>query len=155
MPEQNPSGAVYGLIVIGALLAAESGRHESYLDTFASVLLAAALYWLAHAYASVLGLRLTSGERLSLAALGRALAYDWSLIRGAAVPLLALLIAALAGASQGAAVTVALWSAIASLVALEATAGARSGATGGELAAEIAVGLALGLAILALKLILH
>ena len=36
VPEENPSGVVYGMIVIGALLAAESGRHETYLDTIAS-----------------------------------------------------------------------------------------------------------------------
>ena len=47
-----------GVIVIGALLAAESGLHETYLDTFASGGIAAALYWLAHAYSDVLGRRL-------------------------------------------------------------------------------------------------
>ncbi len=155
MPSANPSGVVYGVIVIGALLAAESGRHESYLDTLLSAALAAALYWLAHAYASVLGRRLTEGERLSASALGRALAHDWSLIRGAAIPLFALVIAWLAGARQETAVTVALWSAIASLVVFELIAGLRSRASAGELVLEVGVGLAMGMGILALKIILH
>lgn len=155
MPGANPSGVIYGVIVIGALLAAESGRHESYSDTLLSAVLAAALYWLAHAYASVLGARLTQGERLSARALLGALARDWSLIRGAAIPLLALVLAWIVGARQETAVTAALWSAIASLVVLELVAGLRSRATAAELVLEVSVGLAMGMGILALKIVLH
>ncbi|MBA3808944.1 MAG: hypothetical protein H0X28_11235 [Solirubrobacterales bacterium] len=143
------------MIVIGALLAAESGRHESYLDTLGSAALAAALYWLAHAYAGVLGRRLTYNERLNARALGRALAHDWSLIRGAAIPLVALALAWISGAEQETAVTAALWSAVASLVLFELIAGLRSRASAGELVLELAVGLTMGVAILALKIILH
>lgn len=155
LPPENPSGAVYGVIVIGALLAGESGRHESYLDTLSSAAVAASLYWLAHAYAGVLGRRLSTGERLSAGALLRALGHDGAVIRGAAVPLLALVIAAVAGAGQQTAVTAALWSAAASLVALELIAGVRSKAGPGELALDLAVGMTMGLAILALKVLLH
>jgi hypothetical protein len=155
VPAANPSGAVYGVIVIGALLAAESGRHESYLDTFASAAIAAALYWVAHSYAGVLGRRLSTGERLTAAALLDALAHDWALIRGASIPLLALAIAALTGAAQETAVTAAVWSSIVSLAVFELIAGLRSGASRGELALDVGVGVAMGLAILALKIVLH
>jgi hypothetical protein len=155
VPSSNPAGAIYGVIVIGALLAAESARHESYLDTLASALLAATLYWFAHAYAGVLGRRLTHHERLSSSALARALAHDWALVRGAGVPLVALAIAWALGATQEDAVTTALWSAIGSLVGLELLAGVRSHATLGELAVDAVVGLAMGTAILVLKIILH
>jgi hypothetical protein len=155
VPAANPSGAVYGVIVIGALLAAESGRHESYLDTFASTVIAAALYWVAHSYAGVLGRRLSTGERLTAGALLDALAHDWALIRGASIPLLALAIAALTGATQETAVTAAVWSSIVSLATFELIAGLRSGASRGELALEVGVGVAMGLAILALKIVLH
>jgi hypothetical protein len=143
------------VIVIGALLAAESGRHETYVDTVASAVIAAALYWLAHAYASVLGRRLGFQERLTARALWRALAHDLALIRGAAIPLVVLLIAWVSGAAQATAVDAALWSAVASLVVFELIAGIRSRATPGELALEIGVGIAMGLAILALKIVLH
>jgi hypothetical protein len=155
LPPENPSGAVYGVIVIGALLAGESGRHENYLDTLSSAAVAASLYWLAHAYAGVLGRRLSTGERLSVGALLRALGHDWAVIRGATIPLLALVIAAVAGAGQQTAVTAALWSAAASLVMLELIAGVRSKASAGELALDLAVGMTMGLAILALKVLLH
>jgi hypothetical protein len=68
---ENPGGVIYGVIVIGALLAAESGRHEGYADTLGSALLATGLYWLAHAYAALVGGRVTAGARLSATELAR------------------------------------------------------------------------------------
>jgi hypothetical protein len=155
VPDENPSGAVYGVIVIAALLAAESGQHESFIDTVASAAIATALYWFAHADANVLGSRLSTRERLTMGALMRALAHDWALVRGAAIPLLALLIAWAAAASQQDAVTVALWSAIASLIAFELIAGIRAHASASELALEVGAGAAMGVAIIALKVVLH
>jgi hypothetical protein len=155
VPADNPAGAVYGMIVIGALLAAESGRHEGYPDAVGSTLIALGLYWFAHAYAEVLGRRLADHERLTAAALGRALAHDWTIVRGAAIPLLALLLAWALGAARETAVNAALWSTVASLIAFELLAGVRSRATRGELALEGCVGILMGLAILALKVLLH
>jgi hypothetical protein len=155
LPEENPAGAIYGVIVIGALLAGESGRHETYLDTISSAVVAAALYWLAHAYAGLLGRRLSNGERLTTRALAHALWHDLAVIRGSAIPLIALILAAACGAGVQDAVTTALWSAVASLVGLELLAGLRSGASRGELLLDVSVGMAMGLAILALKILLH
>jgi len=160
VPRENPAGVVYGMIVIGALLAAESGLHETYLDTVGSALIATALYWLAHAYASVLGRRLTEQDRLTAGALWRALAHDWALVRGATIPLLVLLLAWVTGAAQATAVTAALWSAVAGLIAFELLAAVRSRAGRSsigpaELALEVGVGAAMGVAILALKVVLH
>ena len=155
VPAENPAGAVYGTIVIGALLAAESGRHEGYPDAVGSTLIALGLYWLAHAYAEVLGRRLALHERLTTVALRDALARDWAIVRGAAIPLLALLLAWALGAARETAVTAALWSTVTNLVALELLAGVRAHATRGELALEGGVGIAMGVAILALKIVLH
>jgi hypothetical protein len=155
VPAENPSGVVYGVMVIGALLAAESGRHETHLDTLLSAAVAAALYWLAHAYASVLGERLSSAEPLTAGVLLRALGHDWALIRGASIPLLALVIAWASGAAQETAVNAALWSAVAGLVVFELLAGIRSRATPGELVLEVAVGMTMGTGIIVLKIVLH
>jgi len=154
-PLENPSEAVYGMIVIGSLLAAESGLHDSYLDTILSATIAATLYWVAHAYSTMLGLRLAGYQRLSLGSLGRALARDWPLVRGAAIPILALLLAWATGADQETAVTAAVWSTAASLVLLELAAGLRARASRAELALEVSIGAAMGMAIIALKVLLH
>jgi hypothetical protein len=146
---------IYGLILIGALLAAEGGSHESYPDTVASTVIAAALYWLSHSYATVLGRRLTLREELNPSALVRALGRDWGILRGAALPLVALVLAWASGAPLQTGVSAALWTTIASLIAFELFAGIRSRATSGELVLEVGVGAAMGLAILALKIVLR
>jgi hypothetical protein len=155
VPAENPAGVVYGVITVGALMAAESGRHESYFDALASAAFATLLYWLAHAYADLLGGRLETGERLTAGALGRALVHDWAIVRGAAIPLLALVIAWLVGASQEAGVTAALRTAVAAVVVFELLAGIRAKSTFRELLLRGAVGVTMGIAILAVKGILR
>ncbi len=155
VPAGNAAGVVYGVITVGALMAAEIGRHESYVDKVASALVATLLYWLAHAYADLLGRRLATGERLTAGTLARALAHDWAIVRGAALPLLALVIAWIAGASQEGGVTAALRTAVVTVVAFELIAGVRAKSTAGELVLKAAVGVTMGLAILALKGILR
>jgi hypothetical protein len=155
VPTENPARVVYGIVGVGALLAAENGTHESHLDTVLSALLAVGIYWLAHAYSSVLGRRLATPGRLTVGILGRALKREWAIVEGGAIPLVALIIAWVAGASQEGAVTVALWSTVAALVGFELAAAVRSDATPGELALDVSVGLAMGLAIIAMKVLLH
>jgi hypothetical protein len=155
VPVENPGRVVYGLITVGTLLAAESSLHDTYLETVGSVVLALLLYWLAHAYSELLGERLLTHERLSAQALGRSLLHEWAIVRGGALPLLALVLAWIAGASQETGVLLAVWTAALSLVAFELVAGVRSNSTPKELALEGCVGATMGLAIVALRAILH
>jgi hypothetical protein len=152
---RNPARFVYGVLTVGALMAAESGRHESYADLVVSALITTGVYWLLHAYSSVLGHRLSTGERLRPAGLSHAFGEESAILRGAAIPLLALILSWALGASQETGVTAALWSAVVSLVVFEVVAGVRSRASAGEFALEVGVGLTMGLAILALKVLLH
>ncbi len=129
--------------------------HDGYPELIGSTALALGIYWLAHSYSTVLGRRLSHEEHLTAGALVRALGHDWSIVRGASVPLLALLVAWAAGASQTTGVDVAVWSAIVSLVVFELLAGLRAGSTPKEFTLEGGVGVAMGLAILALKSLAH
>lgn len=155
VPKRHPEGAVYGIITIGTLLAAESGLHDSYADTVASLVIAVVLYWFAHSYADVLGLRLSQERLISWGELWNTFVQDWSIVRGASVPLSALLVAWAVGASQETAVAVGVWTAAASLIVFELAAGMRSRARPVELALEVLVGATMGLAILALRALLH
>jgi hypothetical protein len=146
---------IYGVLAIGALLAAESGRHESYADILGSVVIALCLYWLAHAYADVLGGRLQTHERLSTKALWRALIDEAAILTGAVLPLLALALTWAFGVALASGVEVALWSSVGSLIGFELLAGIRAQATPGELLLDAGVGMTMGLAILALKVVLH
>jgi hypothetical protein len=155
VPAGNAAGVVYGVITVGALMAAESGRHETYVDTVASALVATLLYWLAHAYADLLGRRLATGEALTMRALARALAHDWAIVRGAAIPILALLIAWAVGAGQESGVTAALRTAVVTVVVFELLAGIRAKSSPAELLLKACVGVTMGIAILAVKGILR
>jgi membrane protein YqaA with SNARE-associated domain len=154
-PDDNPAGVVFGLTTIGMLLAAESGLHETYLQAIGSSIVAMLLYWLAHAYANLLGRRLQTGERLTATALAQTFIHDWAIVRGAGVPLLALLIAWASGASLSSAISVGIWTSVASLIAFELLAGVRAKASTGELLLEASIGATMGLAIVVLRVILH
>ncbi|MGA9876654.1 MAG: hypothetical protein WBQ21_12680 [Solirubrobacteraceae bacterium] len=155
VPEQNPAAAVYGLVTIGALLAAESGLRDTYPETIGSVAIAALLYWFAHSYANVLGVRLSEQRSLSGKELWQAFIQDWAIVRGAGIPVLALLVAWAVGASQQAAVTAGVWTAVASLIGFESIASIRSRAKPIQMALEVSVGASMGLAILVLRALLH
>jgi hypothetical protein len=143
---------VYGAIIVGALLAAEAGAHETYGATVLASILATVLSWLAHSYAVVLGERLEGGERIGVVG---PMISERALLRGAVVPLAILLISWAAGLSESTGVTIAIWSVIVSLVVFELIAGFRSHATRTELAIDVAFGLTMGVGILALKILLH
>ncbi len=155
VPERNPAGAVYGIVTIGALLAAESGLRDNYPETVGSASIAVVLYWFAHSYADVLGLRLSEHRLLSWAELWHTFVQDWAIVRGASAPLMALLVAWAVGASQETAVAAGVWTAAASLVGFEVAAGLRSRAKPAELTLEVVVGATMGLALLALRALLH
>jgi hypothetical protein len=143
------------VVVIGALLAAESGSHETYTDTILSALIATAIYWLAHAYANALGWRVATRQRLTAGVLSRELVRDWAIVRGAAIPMLVLVLAWVTGAALETAVNAALGATVATLIAFELIAGIGSQATGRELVLDVCVGAAMGVAIVALKVVSH
>jgi hypothetical protein len=155
VPERNPAGAVYGLITLGALLAAESGLRDTYPETIGSAALAVVLYWFAHSYSDVLGLRLDEHGSFSWAELWQTFSRDWAIAKGAGLPLLALVIAWATGASQITGVTAAVWTTVACLIAFELAAGIRSRARPLELAFEVLVGASMGIGILVLRAVLH
>lgn len=155
LPPESAGGVAYGLILIGALLAAESGHHEGYPDTIGSALLATVLYWLAHGYSTALAERVRSGGRLSIGVIWDALRHDAAIVRGAAIPVIALILAWLAHAHLETAVTAAVWSASAGILGLEVLAGFCARASPRELGVDVVLGATLGLTILGLKALLQ
>lgn len=155
LPGERADRVIYGVILVGALLAAEDGVRETYLDSVLSAVIAIAIYWLAHSYAALLARRLSTGDHLTLATLWRGLAKEATLLRGAALPVLVLLICWASGAREPSAVDAALWSSVATLVGLELLAAQRTPGTLSERALELTVGATIGLGIFVLKVVLH
>jgi len=156
-PARNPAGAVYGTIAVGAVLAAEHTRNETFAATLEATVITLVLYWLAHSYASVVGRRFGAEEAETLTARdwGRALRHEWTIVKGAAPPIVVLLLLAGAGVSLRTAVTAAIWTSATCVVAFEVTAAARASATPSRRAVEVLVGVLLGSSVLLLRIILH
>ncbi len=151
----NPVGLIYGTVTVGALLAAESAKSETYLDTVGGVLIALVIYWLARSYAEFTADRVQRAEPLSVARLGRTLLHELSILLGAAIPLLTLLVWWATGASLGAAVTAAIWASAVVIALIELGAALRAKLTGRELVVQTALGVILGLLVIAMKVVLH
>lgn len=151
----NPGGAVYGTITIGALLAAETGQRETYGETIAAVLIALLLYWLAHAYAALAGQRLAEGSKLTFAALGHELVHELSMLGGAVLPLLAVVLGWAGGAQLTSSLTAGVITAAVAVVATEIVAAVRAELSGAELVQQAAIGALLGCLVFALKAVLH
>lgn len=152
---QNPAAAVYGTIAVGALLAAESARSETYPRTVGAVVVTLLLYWLAYSYADLLGERLKSGFGLTPSALVRTMMYELPILLGASVPLLAVLICWAVGASLTAGVKAAVWTSAAIIVAIESAAAFQARLSRGRLLLQAMAGCLLGLLIVALRALLH
>jgi hypothetical protein len=151
----DPAGLVYGTIAVGALLAAESARQETYLRTIAAVVVTMLLYWLAHSYAEFTGRRLENSEPFKLNGLAQMMAHEVSVLIGAGLPLLVLLITWVAGAQLTNAVTAAIWSSAAMIVVIEVTIGIRAQLPGRDVIAQTVFGAVLGLLVITLRVLLH
>ena len=151
----NAGAAIYGLIIVSVLLAAESARRETYLKTVLAVLLTLVLYWLAHSYADLVSWQVREGRRLTMASFVWTMVHEVPLLAGAAVPLVTVLLAWVLGSALQNALLIALWVDVGAIVAVQIVAGVRAELSGSELLGQVVVGAALGVLILVLRLALH
>ena len=149
------SAAIYGLMTVGALLAAESAGSETYAETVGAVVITMLVYWLAHSYAEFTSERLKEREPAQFSALARIMAVQVPILYGAAIPLLALVIDWVIGEPLDTAVITALITTAVVVMVLEIAAGVRAKQSGRELVLQTLFGALLGLLIIALRLVLH
>jgi hypothetical protein len=152
---ENPGDAVYGAIAVGALLAAETPRQETYAKTIAAVIITLVLYWLAHSYADLAGERLRSGGRLTAQALLATMLRELPILIGAAIPLVTLLLCWIVGTGLSAAVLAAVWTSAGIILGIELAAGLRGRLRGRQLLSQALVGALLGSLIILLRGVLH
>jgi hypothetical protein len=152
---RSPGQLVYGTLIVGAVLDAEGIKTETFSETVAGAAITVVLLWLAHSYAQVTGERLAQGEHLSLKLIGRNMAHEASMLVGAAVPILVVVIWWVSGGTLAGALTAGVWSSAVALVVINVAAGLEAELSGGALVLQTAVGGFLGLGILVLKLIFH
>jgi len=154
-PDPNTRGIVLGILTIGALLAAEGTRNDTYFDTGVAVTILLVMYWLGHGYATALGLRLEEGEPWAFGSTLHALRREVTILLGGIVPLGTLLVCWAAGFSLNTGVVAAIIASAATIVALEIAAGMRASLRPAEIAADTVFGAVLGVGLLVVKIILH
>ncbi|HVC70058.1 MAG TPA: hypothetical protein VNC61_07310 [Acidimicrobiales bacterium] len=154
-PEENPSGVVYGTIAVGAVLASESTRRETFAETVVATMVILGLYWVAHTYAVVVGRRLETRETLTARRLWRTFLHEGAIVKGAAIPIAVLLVLWTCGVGLDTAVNASLWTSAGVLSAFEIVAALRGRASGAQKVVQVLVGTLLGAGILVVRLLLH
>lgn len=154
-PDVSTEALVLGILMVAALLVAESVRSETYPDTAGGVALLLALYWLSRSYAAAFEDRLGEGRRWDLSVLVGGMRRSLGILRGGLVPLLVLLVCWGLGLSLSTGVAAAIISAAVTLVLMEVAAGIRASEGAVGILVDTLVGATLGLGIFALKVVLH
>ncbi len=151
----NFRAAIFGLITVGALVAADNSRRAGYGKTVGAVAIALIIFWLAHSYAEFASRRLQQREPLALSGLARASLHELPMVSGAALPLLAILISWAIGATFGSAINAAVWTVAGAIVVIEIVSGIRAKLPAPQLLFQSAIGAGLGLLVVALHSELH
>lgn len=152
---KHPGEAIYGTIAVGALLAAESARRETYPATVVAVVVTLLLYWLAHSFADLVERQFEDEAKATISGALAMLMQDLPILIGAGIPLVTLLIFWVGGAGLASAVTAAVWTSAAIIVAIEVGAALHAHLKGFQLVVQVLVGAVVGLLIIALKVLLH
>lgn len=151
-PSEHPSAVVFGNVTVAAICAIESTRpHVRSREVVAAVFGTMLVYWMAHAYSEVASMRLGRRAPWSLAIVREGLADEWPLLRGASLPLIAMLLALAFGANGEGCAGAGFWTALAALVLFEAYAARRAGEGWLGVAVGAGVGLALALVLVLLR----
>lgn len=153
VPDEDPAGGIYGMMIVGTLFAAEAAKRETWAQSIGAAVLVLAAYWLAHSYADLGAKRLRQRRVLPPREIADTLVHHLSILKGATLPLLALAIAWAAGGSVHAGVLAALWTSAGGVVVLELIAGLRIQARGWDLVSQGLGGVAMGLVLIAVKAI--
>ena len=144
--------AIYGLVLALSVIAVSwySGPTDAGWIALA-VLVTAAVFWLAHVYADVLGREMSQEHRLTRAEVLRALRENWSLVEVVIPLLLVLGLGGIDVIADTAAIVAATVIAAVELAAAGGYAAVRHRATPGMVIASAASGLTLGIIVVLLK----
>ena len=152
---ENAEGAVYGVLLIGVLLATEDAHHETYGETIGAMSIVVVLYWLTRLYTHVLGVRLHTQEPLGRTLVWRSAVHELPVIEGAVTQMIVLLLAWATGVSLTSGIRATIAATVISIVVLEIVAGWRTRPRHASIWFRVGAGILMGLAVVAVKAVLH
>jgi hypothetical protein len=156
LAKANFASAIYGEILLLAVLAAV-GEHDAAAGTvLVTVVSSQLVFWLAHAYSETIGGQLHSDEqRFDRDSVGRVMEHEWPIMQAAGPAVILMVLAMLDVLETNTAIDVAIGIGVLSLFGWGFAAGRRSRDTlRGQLLAGALSG-ALGLVIVGLKIAIH
>jgi len=151
--ERNPAAVIFGVITVGAVLAAEGARSEPFARSIGAAVAVLVLYWLVHAWSIDTGNRLETRRGFDIVSFFAVLGLESPIIRGAIPPILAVAIAGLAGAADRRAVFIGTIVAALMLVAIEFVAAMRNRMVGRQVVVQTAMGAVFGCGLIVLHFI--
>jgi hypothetical protein len=160
MPEQERAEglatAIYGTILSTALIAAYSEDPGSDpVQVAVAVIVAALVFWIAHAYADALALGLIARDSGGMARIRDELRREWPLVTGATLPVLPLFLAPLGLLSDYNAESVAIASGVVLLTAVGIAIAWRRGSGLAGIAFSAGASAIFGMVVVVLKAIVH
>jgi hypothetical protein len=153
---ENLASGIYGTILSTALIAAYSEDPGSDpLQVAAAVLVAALVFWVAHAYADMLARGFVGTRGAGFAQARAELAREWPLVLGSIPPVLPLLLGPLGIISDDSAETVAIATGVALLAAWGMVIARRRGSGLIGIAYSAGVSALFGVVVVGLKALVH
>ncbi len=153
-PDENPAGVIYGTITVGAVLAAEGDRSEHVSTAVFVAFMVLLLYWVVHAWSDDTGRRIEERSELSWDRFAGYLQRDWAIVRGAMLPILAVIIAAVFGDSGEQAIYVGTIVSAVSLAVIELVTGIRNELGMRQVLVQTLVGAGFGAVLIGLRYLL-
>ena len=126
-PEVNPQAVIYGIVIVGSVVAAESVQPSSGWRDVIATTVVLLVYWLVHTYAAIMGERFGAPEPISFKAVRATMAHEWGIMRGASLPILAMAMTALLDWSALRVAEVGMVAAVVSLTLVTILGGIRAG----------------------------
>jgi hypothetical protein len=143
-PEEHAAGVVYGIITVGAVIAIEGSNNLPVWHDIGATVIVLVIYWIAHAYATIMGDLYRTKERWSWLHVATTLRHEQAILRGASIPIVAMMAAALLGDREAMVTWVGLIVMIILLMAFQVVAGQRAGMRGLALGGQLLVGVFFG-----------
>jgi hypothetical protein len=142
-------------MTVGAVVSAESAYPFHPWREVLSVSLVLVVYWGIHAYSTLLGRRYVEATPLSPRNIVEEARFEWAVLRGGSIPIVAMAIAALFAASSNVVSFTGIIMTIVTLMAFELAAGLRARLRGWMLAGQLCIGAGFGLSLVLIRAILH
>jgi hypothetical protein len=152
---ESPEGAIFGTVVTAAVVGGEAVASVDVVRVVETIAVTIPLYWLTHAYATVLTEHMRRPVPPSWRDARHALVEEATVLESALPPLALLLVMWLADVSAATTLTACLWLCVADLFTFGWVAGSRGGLRGRpRLGYAFGAG-AFGVAIIVMKTLLH